>query len=95
MNVATTLPLRHQVRLVWRLCVLRLCAASLLTLGVPVALAQYPDKPIRMVVPQAPGSATDTAARILAAELGPQLGQQVIIENRPGGGFTIGLDIVA
>ena len=59
------------------------------------ALAQYPDKPIRMIVPQAPGSATDTAARILAAEMVTQLGQQIIIENRPGGGFTIGLDIVA
>jgi len=59
------------------------------------ACAQYPDKPIRMIVPQAPGSATDTAARILATALGPQLGQQIIIENRPGGGFTIGLDLVA
>ena len=39
------------------------------------ALAEYPDKPIRLIVPQAAGSATDTVARILAAELGPQLGQ--------------------
>ena len=61
----------------------------------PQASAQYPDKPIRMIVPQAPGAATDTAARILATEMATQLGQQIIIENRPGGGFTIGLDIVA
>ena len=57
--------------------------------------ADYPDKPIRLIVPQAPGSATDTVARILAAELGSQLGQQVIVENKPGAAFTIGLDLVA
>ena len=59
------------------------------------AQGQYPDKPIRLIVPQAPGSATDTVARILASELGPQLGQTVIIENKPGAAFTIGLDLVA
>src|SRR4029078_12162902 len=59
------------------------------------AFADYPDKPIRLIVPQAPGSATDTVARILAAELGPQLGQQVIVENKPGGALTIGIDLVA
>src|SRR6185312_10555935 len=59
------------------------------------ARAEYPDKPIRMIVPQAPGSATDTVARILAAELGPQLGQTIVIENKPGAAFTIGLDLVA
>jgi tripartite-type tricarboxylate transporter receptor subunit TctC len=59
------------------------------------ARADYPDKPIRLIVPQAPGSATDTVARILAAELGPQLNQTIIIENKPGGAFTIGLDLVA
>ena len=60
-----------------------------------LAQAQYPDKQIRLIVPQAPGSATDTVARILAAELGPQLGQTVIVENKPGGALTIGIDIVA
>jgi tripartite-type tricarboxylate transporter receptor subunit TctC len=59
------------------------------------AAAEYPDKPIRLIVPQAPGSATDNVARILAAELGPQLGQTIIIENKPGAAFTIGLDLVA
>jgi tripartite-type tricarboxylate transporter receptor subunit TctC len=55
----------------------------------------YPDRPIRLIVPQAPGSATDTIARIVAAELGPELGQTIVIENRPGAAFTIGLDLVA
>ena len=59
------------------------------------AQSQYPDKPIKLIVPQAPGSATDTVARILAAELGPQLGQQIIVENKPGGALTIGIDLVA
>ena len=60
------------------------------------ALAQgYPERPIRLVVPQAAGSATDTVARILAAELPHALGQQVVVEDRPGGALTIGLDIVA
>jgi tripartite-type tricarboxylate transporter receptor subunit TctC len=59
------------------------------------AQTAYPDRPIRLIVPQAPGSATDALARMLAAELGPQLGQTIVIENRPGGAFTIGLDLVA
>jgi tripartite-type tricarboxylate transporter receptor subunit TctC len=59
------------------------------------ALAEYPDKPIRFVVPQAPGSNTDLYARVLGAEMGKSLGQQLIIENRPGGAFVIGLDAIA
>ena len=69
-------------------------AAGAALLALPTA-AQYPDRPVRMIVPQAPGSATDTAARILAAELGPALGQQIIVENRPGGALTIGMDLIA
>src|SRR5258707_596885 len=59
------------------------------------AAAQYPDRPIRLIVPQAAGSATDTVARILGAELGKELGQQIIVDNRPGGALTIGLDLTA
>ena len=59
------------------------------------AAAQYPDKPIRLVVPQAAGSATDTVARILGAELGKEIGQQIVVDNRPGGALTIGLDLTA
>src|SRR5262249_7266489 len=59
------------------------------------AAAQYPDKPIRLIVPQAAGSATDTVARILGAELGKELAQQIVIDNRPGGALTIGLDLTA
>jgi tripartite-type tricarboxylate transporter receptor subunit TctC len=59
------------------------------------AFAEYPDRPIRLIVPQAAGSATDTVARILATELAKDLGQQIIVDDRPGGALTIGLDLVA
>src|SRR5262249_41743166 len=55
------------------------------------AAAEYPDKPIRLIVPQAAGSATDTVARILGAELGKELAQQIVVDNRPGGALTMGL----
>jgi len=60
------------------------------------ALAQdYPSRPIRLVVPQAPASATDNTARIVATQLAQQIGQQVVVDNRPGGGFTIGMGLTA
>src|SRR6185437_3348464 len=51
----------------------------------------YPDHPIRFIVPQAAGSATDNIARIVAAEISKQLNQQVIVDDRPGSALTIGL----
>jgi len=59
------------------------------------AFAQYPERPVRLIVPQAAGSATDTVARLLAADMAGPLGQTVVVEDRPGGALTIGLDIVA
>jgi tripartite-type tricarboxylate transporter receptor subunit TctC len=57
--------------------------------------ADFPDRPIRMVVPQAAGSATDNLARLLSPELAKRLGQQVVVDNRPGGALTVGIDAVA
>jgi len=59
------------------------------------AAADYPERPIRFIVPQAAGSATDNVSRLLAPEMAKQLGQQVVVENRPGGALTIGIDAVA
>lgn len=55
----------------------------------------YPSRPIKLIVPQAAGSATDNVARVLALELTKELGQTVFVENRPGGAFVIGNDAVA
>ena len=57
--------------------------------------AAYPNRPIRMIVPQAPGSASDTVARIIAQELTTRLKQQVVVDNRPGGALLLGLDLTS
>lgn len=65
------------------------------TLAATAATAAYPDKPVRLVVPFAPGGGTDVIARSLGAEMSRDLGQTVIIENKPGAGTIIGTDLVA
>lgn len=71
---------------------------SFLVLLSPIASAQssaqFPDKPIRLIVAYAPGGATDIVARMLAQELTPIMGQSVIVENRAGGGTLVGTDSI-
>ena len=78
----------------------RLVAGAVLTalaasLSVPIAAQTYPSKPVRLIVPFAPGGFTDVVARILGQRLSVSMGQQFIIENKAGAGSTIGTDFVA
>lgn len=59
------------------------------------AFAEYPDKPIRFIVPFAPGGGSDFVARLLATKVTPGLGQQVIVDNRPGAGGLVGTQLAA
>jgi tripartite-type tricarboxylate transporter receptor subunit TctC len=63
--------------------------------SVAISQGKFPDRSIRLIVPQAPGSATDLLARSVSAEVEVILNQKIIIENKPGAGFTLGLDLVA
>ena len=59
------------------------------------AAAQYPARPIRLIVPSAAGSAADVNARLLVAELVRQRGQQIVVDNRPGAAGSIGMELIA
>jgi tripartite-type tricarboxylate transporter receptor subunit TctC len=71
------------------------CLAAAAALSAPAAAQNFPTQPIRVIVSFPPGGATDIFARVTAAEMTKSLGQQVIVENRPGAGTTIAAALVA
>src|SRR5688572_9833027 len=74
----------------------RLLAAITFALFCPLLSAQgYPTKPVRIIVPVAAGGATDILTRTLGQRLTSTWGQQVITDNRPGGGSNVGFEIAA
>ena len=76
----------------WSLCLWRVCAL----LSTQVAHAQtFPSRPLRLVVPFPPGAGTDAFARVIAVRLSESLGRPVIVENKAGGGATVGTNFVA
>ncbi len=74
----------------------RLTAAAVLALAwTTCGAAEYPEKPVRVIVPSAPGGGTDTTMRIIAPKLGEVLGQRVLLDNRPGQSGNIGVEIAS
>lgn len=72
-----------------------LAAAALVLAAAPALAQQFPNRPIRIIVPYGAGSAPDVIARVAADELAPRLGQPVIVDNRVGAGGKIGTEIAA
>jgi len=70
-------------------------AAALLAVACPPAVAQYPNKPIKMVVPLAVGGTGDTLARTVGEEMSKILGQPIVVDNKPGAGGLVGTEMVA
>ncbi len=79
-----------------RIAALALAAVAVLAVGTAgAAQPDFPAKPVRFIVPFAPGGSTDTLARTLSVKLTDSLGQQVVVDNRPGANGNIGMEIVA
>lgn len=73
---------------------LSFCALGLLAAGAAAA-QDFPNRPVRLIVADTPGGGGDTHARIMAGAMAPILGQAVVVENKPGAGYSIGFDYVA
>ena len=90
-----TTPLAKEILMVPKLIRTALLGLTCVLTFTAHAQAPWPNKPVRIIVPFAAGSFTDTAARAIAQELSSELGQPFIVESRGGAGSTLGTDIVA
>lgn len=72
-----------------------LIALAVALAGIASAQAQYPNRPVRLILAFPPGGGTDTLGRIIGPRMAQGLGQQVVVENRPGGGANIGAEVAA
>src|SRR6476620_6055253 len=72
-----------------------LATLALLALAAPALAQSYPSRVIKLVVPFTPGSPNDVMARLLTQHLSPRLGQPIVIDNKPGGGTSIGTKLAA
>ncbi|MEN9783408.1 MAG: hypothetical protein RJA24_751, partial [Pseudomonadota bacterium] len=64
-------------------------------MAMPLAAQSYPAKPLRMIIPFSAGGAADVPGRIVTQKLGDSVKQQILVDNRPGAGSTIGADAAA
>ena len=71
-----------------------MCGA-LASIAMPAAAQQYPERPVRVIIPQGPGSTTDLLGRIAFAHTADRLGKQLVVDNRPGAGGTLGMEIAS
>ena len=95
---ASPLPILRIMKFLYIRCATRtaVCfAAGLAFAAAALAQSGYPNKPIRLIVPFPAGGSVDVTSRALAQKLSEQLGQQVVVDNRPGAGGNIGMDAVA
>lgn len=83
------------MRRIQLLALTTLAAGAVVSMSAAVAAEKYPERPIRMIVPFAAGGATDVPTRIVSAKLADRLGQQLVIDNRPGQGGALGTAVVA
>ena len=78
-----------------RACIVALLLGGATMAGTMSALAEYPERPIRAIVPFAPGGANDVMARVISPQISRMLGQPVLVENRPGAAGNIGIEATA